>query len=145
MKGFEDIDNAGTLPNILQEVELKYVSQAACITEFGADKILPSMMCAKNPGQGASHGDDGGPLFDANRNVLVGIVSLGDVFSRIANQWTWIQTTICANHSNPKPDFCAQAKTTQKPVLTSSSSRSNNNVGLSMSLFVCLSFILVPI
>ena len=55
--------------------------------------------------------DDGDGMF-----LVVGIVSLGEVFSRIANQWTWIQTTICANHSNPKPDFCPIPKpTAEKP------------------------------
>ena len=91
------------------------------------------MMCAYDPGKGPCDdddcagngpcgGDDGGPLFDATENVLVGIVSyyycggsVPSVFSQIANQWTWIKTTICADHSNPKPDFCSQRKESTKP------------------------------
>ena len=77
------------------------------------------MMCTNNPGKDTCYGDDGGPLFDATENVLVGIVSnyrcgggLPSVFSRIADQWGWIQTTICADHSNPKPDLCPSPPTT---------------------------------
>ena len=92
---------------MLQEVKLKYVTNAVCKaawSPFGRS-ILPSMMCATDTGKGVCYGDEGGPLFDATKNVLVGIISFGfcdgslpAVFSRIANQWqwTWIQTTICA-------------------------------------------------
>ena len=84
---------------------------------FGGNTILPSMMCAMDKGQGACHGDEGGPLFDANVNILVGIYSgsIGcddypGVYSRISNQLTWIKNVICADHSDPKPDFCVTSK-----------------------------------
>jgi hypothetical protein len=78
--------------------------------------ILASIMCAADPGQDSCQGDSGGPLFDSDSNTLVGVVSWGigcadarypGVYSRISNQWdAWIKPTICANNSNPKPDFC---------------------------------------
>ena len=99
--------------------------QDTCKAAFAAGSnpgIRPSMMCAANAGRGTCHGDSGGPLFDANMNVLVGITSWGigcvgsspNVLSRIANQWVWVQTTICSDHSNPKPDFCNKAKPSSK-------------------------------
>ena len=108
MKGFgfkQDGNDGYSYPNVLQEVQLKYVTNAVCNATFSpfGISILPSMMCASNTGKAVCDGDEGGPLFDATKNVLVGIVSnylcgggLPSIFSRIANQWTWIQTTICA-------------------------------------------------
>ena len=114
---------------MLQEVQLKYVTDAVCTAAWSpfGQRIFPSMMCAAKTGKDVCDGDDGGPLFDAKTNVLVGIISFGlcdyypagslpAVFSRIANQWTWIKTTICADHSNPKPDFCPTKKPTKKPI-----------------------------
>ena len=110
LKGFGNKDD-GTggyhYPNILQEVELKYVTDADCKAAWSplGLSIEPSMMCASNTGKAACFGDDGNALFDAIENVLVGVISFGFfdgsvpvIFSRIANQWqwTWIQTTICA-------------------------------------------------
>ena len=95
-------------PNVLQEVELKYVTEAVCSAIWSPRgvSIFPSMMCAYDTGKTPCDRDWGGPLFDATEKVLVGIVgnyngfdgSVPVIFSRIANQWqwTWIQTTICA-------------------------------------------------
>ncbi len=114
----------GTTPNYLNHVELTYVPQDTCIASYGSNMILPSMMCAADPGQDSCQGDSGGPLYDASVQTLVGVVSWGNgcaipgypgVYSRIANQWTWIRTKICANHSLPKPDFCPSDKPTRKP------------------------------
>ena len=80
------------------------------------------MMCAADTGKAGGNLDEGGPLFDATENVLVGMYSFHStrstfpsVFSRISNQWRWIKTTICADHSNPKPDFCPTPKPTKPP------------------------------
>ena len=79
-------------------------------------------MCAADSGKDLCGADDGGPLFDVTENVLVGVASWGYcdgsvpvVFARIANQWIWIQTTICADHSNPKPEFCPTSRPVSQP------------------------------
>ena len=114
----------------LKHVETKYVSNANCNSKYSGG-IYASMMCSADPGQDACQGDSGGPLFDSDSNTLVGVVSWGEgcadarypgVYSRISNQWdAWIKPTICANHSYPKPDFCA---------ISSSGSCSNRKYGL---------------
>ena len=123
--GIKRDGNGYYFPNVLQEVQLNYVTNADCNAAWSTsgNSIVPSMMCATNTGKDVCAGDEGGPLFDATENVLVGIVSnyyycdgsVPVIFSRIANQWVWIQTTICANHSIPKPELCLQAKPTKPP------------------------------
>ena len=52
------------------------------------------MMCAYDEDKSGSYGDSGGPLYDLENNMLVGVVSWGadpcyeqpSVFSRIASQ-----------------------------------------------------------
>lgn len=107
--------NGGGTTSRLMHVETKYVPNSNCNSMYGG-RIYNSMMCTADPGQDACYGDSGGPLYDSNSKAVVGIVSWGEgcadsrypgVYSRISNQWNaWIRPTICANHSNPKPDFC---------------------------------------
>ena len=28
------------------------------------------------------------------------------VYASVASQWGWIRTTVCSDHSRPKPNFC---------------------------------------
>ncbi len=89
------------------------MSQAKCVSQWGGS-FTPAMMCATSPGRAHCRGDSGGPLYDATRQTVVGVVSysalvcgaLPSGYARIANQWTWIKNKICADHSSPKPDFC---------------------------------------
>ena len=37
------------------------------------------------------------------------------VYAKVAAQWIWIQKTICNDHSDPKPDFCAAESCTDVP------------------------------
>jgi secreted trypsin-like serine protease len=109
-------ENTDAYTSRLMHVETKYVDNSRCNSMYGASRIKTNMMCTADPGQDACYGDSGGPLFDSDSNTVVGVVSWGDgcadsrypgVYSRISDQWdAWIKPTICANHSNPKPDFC---------------------------------------
>jgi len=106
--------NGEQFPDKLYHVEVKYVPQSTCNSNYGGD-ITSNMMCAADPGQDSCQGDSGGPLMDRENNKLVGVVSWGigcavagkpGVYSKISSQWTWIKDTICSGHSNPKPGFC---------------------------------------
>lgn len=117
--------NAGLYANRLMEVELAYVPQDICDADYGSGRILPSMMCAYDSGKDSCNGDSGGPLFDAENNIQVGVVSWGyscagsypGVYARIANQWSWIRDTICDNHSSPKPEFCPSPSPSLQPTM----------------------------
>lgn len=106
--------NGSQFPNQLYHVEVKYVEQDTCNSNYSGG-ITDNMMCAADPGQDSCQGDSGGPLMDRENNKLVGIVSWGigcavagqpGVYSKISSQWTWIKDTICSGHSSPKPSFC---------------------------------------
>lgn len=119
-----DDDHNVYLPDHLKHAEVSYVKARRCKNLIGASRYHSSMMCADAPGMDSCKGDNGGPLMDKENGVLVGVVSrpqyisgsfdegcandsLPGVYARIADQWSWIQSTIC-NNSNPanKPSFC---------------------------------------
>lgn len=64
-------------PGRLQHVELSFVPPLVCDINYGG-LITDSMLCAADPGQDSCQGDSGGPLYDAENNVLVGVVSWGN-------------------------------------------------------------------
>ena len=67
-------------PDSLRHVELKYVNQTRCIDYFGNSvEVSEETMCIADIGkdQGACVGDEGGPLYDSNNKVVVGINSSG--------------------------------------------------------------------
>ncbi|XP_049548681.1 trypsin beta-like [Anopheles darlingi] len=70
-------DHTGSLPVILQRVDIPVVSQQACETGWGAGMVTPDMICASEPGRDACGGDSGGPLVVAGQQI--GIVSWGAV------------------------------------------------------------------
>ena len=67
--------------------------------------------------QDACNGDSGGPLYDSDNNVLVGVASWGTgcgldeypgVYARISAQFDWIKSVVCSGHSeSPVPAWCA--------------------------------------
>lgn len=124
---YENIDSKGNLWPIgfgttetgdvsdkLMHVNVNYVKRAQCNSAYDGD-IQDNMICAADNNQDSCQGDSGGPLYDSDNNALVGVVSWGNgcalpefpgVYANVAKEITWITETICANHNNPKPDFC---------------------------------------
>nr|BAB32453.1 HI-5a [Chaetoceros compressus] len=116
--GFGDRDKGGNYKysERIQEVKVSYIPNSKCQKLNRHFKITDDMMCTGAPGKDACQPDSGGPLYDKERNKLVGVVSWGigcadptypGVYARITSQWDWISSTICADHSNPKPYFCS--------------------------------------
>ncbi|KAI7815635.1 Serine protease [Rhyzopertha dominica] len=86
----------GNIPNNLQFINLRSISNADCQRQH-TNPIYNSQLCTfTQRGQGACHGDSGGPL--ATNGVLVGVVSWGqpcaigfpDVFTRVSSYVNWI-------------------------------------------------------
>lgn len=119
--GYGDIASDDTItefPEHLLHVEVKVIDQCECSKAY-TNLINESMICAGDVGKDACQGDSGGPLFDEENNVLVGVVSWGfrcadplhpGVYSRIANEYLWIQRTICST-SDYLLDFCEETQT----------------------------------
>jgi len=98
----------------LMHVELDYVDNPTCAKVYPA-YMRDDMMCASRLDKDACHNDSGGPLFDKDLNVAVGIISWGNecatpeypgVYARIASNSDWIKSHICSNHESPLPLFC---------------------------------------
>jgi len=113
------------LPNDLQHVDVKYVSDDYCeqVYDWYNPYKRESMMCASDIGKDACSGDSGGPLYDELNNVVVGVTSWGlgcaresypGIYSRIANRFSWIQGIVCNHHNeDTKPDWCIAKSTRQ--------------------------------
>lgn len=89
----------GAIPNKLQFIDLRTISHDECVTRHADTPrpIVTSEICTlTKQGEGACHGDSGGPL--AVQNTLVGIVSWGrpcavgypDVYTRVSAFVDWI-------------------------------------------------------
>lgn len=70
----------GQKASFLQEIELLYVPEEQCQEEFKPIKLQPSTLCYHHPDQSGDScvGDSGGPLYDRENNVLVGLTSYGE-------------------------------------------------------------------
>ena len=70
----------GQKASFLQEIELLYVPEDQCQEEFKPIKLQPSTLCCHHPDQSGDScvGDSGGPLYDRENNVLVGLTSYGE-------------------------------------------------------------------
>ncbi|XP_044019359.1 serine protease 27-like [Aphidius gifuensis] len=89
----------GKVPDKLQHIQLKTVSQLKCkLKHLFARKTTICTLTKR--GEGACHGDSGGPL--VADNTLIGIVSYGlpcargipDVFTRVWSYVDWINETM---------------------------------------------------
>ena len=68
--------SGGPSPDKLKHVELGYVTQSECNSDYSGG-IQDNMMCAADPGKDSCQGDSGGPLYDKDNNAVVGVVSWG--------------------------------------------------------------------
>ncbi|XP_031788471.1 chymotrypsin-2-like [Nasonia vitripennis] len=96
LTGWGRTQAGGPIPNNLQEINLKVISQTKCSDKMSV-AITESHICTLTKvGEGACHGDSGGPL--VADGVQVGIVSFGmpcargmpDVFTRVYTFISWI-------------------------------------------------------
>jgi trypsin len=78
--GFGTLASGGVTPNVMQEVVVDYISNAACISQpygYSSSQITPNMMCAGRSGKDSCQGNSGGPILDVNTGKKVGVVSWG--------------------------------------------------------------------
>jgi trypsin len=98
-------ESSGVTSSVLQQVDLPVVSNAVCSAAYGGTRINENNLCAgfKAGGRDSCSGDSGGPLFDAERNVLIGTVSWGTgcarpnkygVYTRVSKYLHWMDSTI---------------------------------------------------
>jgi len=94
-------DETGTTPNILQQVDLRTMSNRHCAYKW---RFRPTnnMICADGHYQGICGGDSGGPLMvKGQEKIVIGVssfttidscnVNYQSVFSRVSSQLDWIK------------------------------------------------------
>ena len=59
------IQSNGPTPEILQKVDVPFVSQDECKNAYGEEDITDRMICAGEKGKDSCQGDSGGPLIDS--------------------------------------------------------------------------------
>lgn len=88
--------------------------QELCASNYAVEnglffEVTDSMMCAADPGEDSCEGDSGGPLYDSENDVVVGVVSGGvdcaalgypGIYARISNQ--------VGRHSLPINSVCIE-------------------------------------
>ncbi len=111
--GFDKLAFGGVTPNVMQEVVVDYISNAACVSQpygYSSSQITPNIMYAGRSGKDSCQGNSGGPILDANTGKQVGVVSWGigwadplfpGVYSRINAAYNTFIGPFIANWSNP--------------------------------------------
>ena len=61
------IQSNGPTPEILQKVDVPFVSQDECKNAYGEEDITDRMICAGEKGKDSCQGDSGGPLIDSEK------------------------------------------------------------------------------
>ncbi|KAF5287272.1 hypothetical protein FQR65_LT02145 [Abscondita terminalis] len=101
LSGWGTTSNPGSVPENLQFIDLLTVSNDECAERHHPSgfPIISGQICTfTRSGQGACHGDSGGPLISGSEQI--GIVSWGmpcavgypDVFTRVSAYINWINT-----------------------------------------------------
>ncbi|XP_068455598.1 transmembrane protease serine 6 [Clinocottus analis] len=105
--GWGALREGGGVSNVLQKVDVRLVSEEACVRSYG-HMVTPRMLCAgyRSGDKDACQGDSGGPLVcqePSGRWFLAGVVSWGKgcgrpdyygVYTRITRLTDWIQQVI---------------------------------------------------
>ncbi|XP_034004127.1 transmembrane protease serine 6 [Trematomus bernacchii] len=105
--GWGALREGGSASNVLQKVDVRLVSEEACVRSYG-HLVTPRMLCAgyRSGDKDACQGDSGGPLVcqePSGRWFLAGVVSWGKgcgrpdfygVYTRITRLTEWIQEVI---------------------------------------------------
>lgn len=115
--------------DVLQEVELSYVSERECASIYREQPFdRKYMFCARSSDHYSKgdtcQGDSGGPLVNPD-GYQVGITSWGHpdgcgfrhfpgVYATVSSEIEWIKQTICEHSSNP-PDWACQGGTSSVP------------------------------
>ncbi|KAJ8001646.1 hypothetical protein DPEC_G00171630 [Dallia pectoralis] len=102
--GWGTLQEGGSPSNVLQKVDVRLVSEQACVRSYGY-VVTPRMLCAgyRSGNKDACQGDSGGPLVcqeTSGRWFLVGVVSWGKgcgradyygVYTRVTKLTGWIK------------------------------------------------------
>ncbi|XP_018791535.1 PREDICTED: chymotrypsin-2-like [Bactrocera latifrons] len=103
MTGWGSSVEGGAYPNALNQLSVNYLPYKKCRSAYGgSENVDMGHLCTTSPvGQGACHGDTGGPLVNA-KGQLVGVGNWGipcgrgfpDVFAKMSYHADWIRSTI---------------------------------------------------
>lgn len=124
-------------PDVLQEADLRHVTNKQCASSYGPDRITRDMICASDVDRDACQGDSGGPMIvcgkSATDDVQIGTVAWGKgcawrdypgVYERVSASKDWIDETICVELSDdPDAECWGTVDPSPSPTVSPSSSR----------------------
>jgi len=128
-------------PFKLMHVGLKFIKRSKCDKKWSAQgaEVTENMMCAGAEEKDACNGDSGGPLYDTDNDVLVGLTSWGSsiclneppgVYAQVSAGYEWIKENICADAD---ADFCEPKPPTGSPAPTPEEQSDSNDNSYSYS------------
>uniref|UniRef100_A0A8C7MRP4 Transmembrane protease serine 9-like n=1 Tax=Oncorhynchus kisutch TaxID=8019 RepID=A0A8C7MRP4_ONCKI len=160
--GWGTLSSGGSLPQVLQEVDVPVVGNRQCNCNYGAGSITDNMICAglSAGGKDSCQGDSGGPLVSKQGThwIQSGVVSFGNgcalanfpgVYARVSQYQTWIKSQITSDQpgfitfssSGTDSDLSVTCTTTTPPTTTpapvvcgSTSASLNSRIGGGSSL-----------